>query len=173
MEDRVDVVVMAAVAENGVIGRDSDMPWHLGSDFRRFKALTMGKPQIMGRKTFNSIGKPLPGRTNIILTRQADFSVEGCLTATTLEQALTLAKGEASQKGLSEIYVQGGGEIYAQAVGIADRLRITHVETSVEGDTRFPEIDEAIWKPVEEEQLGVSEIDDYPTRYVVYEKRTR
>ncbi|TCT37158.1 dihydrofolate reductase [Martelella mediterranea] len=171
MEDNIDVVLMAAVAKNGVIGRDSAMPWHLGSDFKRFKALTMGKPQIMGRKTFSSIGRPLPGRKNIILTRQAGFTIEGCEIAATLDEALAIALADAKEKGVDEIYIQGGGEIYAQAMERADRLRITHVEVSAEGDTRFPDIDEQIWQPVETEYVGVSEVDDYPTRYVVYEKR--
>ncbi|WP_180897211.1 dihydrofolate reductase [Martelella soudanensis] len=169
--NKIDIVLIAAVAENGVIGRAGDMPWHLASDFKRFRAITMGKPQIMGRKTFASIGKPLPGRTNIVVSRDPGLAIEGCLTAATLEDALALAKADAVEKGMDEICIQGGGEIYRQAIHNADRLRITHVETALEGDTTFPEIDPALWKVTEEERLPAGEKDDYPTCYKVYERR--
>ena len=169
--EKIDIVLVAAVAENGVIGRAGDMPWHLGSDFKRFRAITKGKPQIMGRKTFESIGKPLPGRTNIVVSRDPDLTIEGCLTATSLEDALALARKDAVEKGVDEICIQGGGEIYRQAIALADRLRITHVETTLAGDTVFPEIDPALWEIGEEERLPAGEKDDYPTCYRVYERR--
>ena len=169
--NEIDIVLVAAVAQNGVIGREGDMPWRLASDFRRFRQITMGKPQVMGRKTFASIGKPLPGRTNIIVSRDPELSIEGCLTANSLEDALSLARADASAKGVDEICIQGGGEIYRQAIRLADRLRITHVETELQGDTVFPEIDPDVWVPTEEERVPAGEKDDYPTRYVVYERR--
>ncbi|AMM84332.1 dihydrofolate reductase [Martelella sp. AD-3] len=168
-----EIVIMAAVAKNGVIGNGAAMPWHLGSDFRRFKALTMGKPQIMGRKTYQSIGKPLPGRTNIIISRNPDFLAPGCIVVTSLEDAVALARKDAAEKGLDEIYVQGGGEIYRQAMTLADRLRITHVETEADGQTTFPAIDPALWQPESSENLPAGERDDYPTRYVVYARKPR
>lgn len=168
---KTDIVMIAAVAQNGIIGHAGDMPWRLASDFKRFRKLTMGKPQVMGRKTFASIGKPLPGRTNIVISRDPTLKIEGCLTATSLDQALELARADAEEKGVDEICIQGGGEVYRQAIDRADRLRITHVETVLEGDTVFPEIDPALWVVTEEERLPAGERDDYPTCYRVYERR--
>ncbi|TPW33170.1 dihydrofolate reductase [Martelella alba] len=168
---KIDIVCFAAIARNGMIGKDNQMPWHLSSDFARFKRLTMGKPQIMGRKTFESIGRPLPGRTNIIVTRNLEFGFPGCLTATTLEDAIALARADAEAKDIGEICIQGGGEIYRQAIPLADKLYITHVETLVEGDTCFPPIDPAIWLPLEEERLPAGPKDDFATRFVVYGRR--
>jgi dihydrofolate reductase len=133
--------IIAAVAENGVIGAGNQLLWRLSDDLKRFKALTMGHTLVMGRKTFDSIGRPLPGRKTIVITRDRAWRREGVTTVHSLDEAL----------GEGEIFVAGGGEIYAQAMARADRLYITHVKSSFDGDTRFPPIDPQIWRAVERE----------------------
>jgi len=141
-----EVAIIAAVAENGVIGQGGTMPWRLKSDMAHFKALTMGKPVVMGRKTYLSLWvKPLPGRTNIVVTRGASFTAPGVLVARSLEAALEAARGDALRRG-TDVMVIGGAEIYAQAMRLADRLEITEVHTNPHGDTVFPPIDPAIWR---------------------------
>lgn len=164
------VVIVAAVARNGVIGNRGEMPWRLSTDLRRFRQLTMGKPVIMGRKTFAAIGKPLPGRINIVVTRSRDFSAEGVLVAPDLDQAIVIGRREAGRAGVSEVTVIGGGEIYAAAIGRADRLYITHVEASPDGDTRFPDIDPNLWKAVSSTEVPAGEKDTETTTFVVYER---
>ncbi|MET0863246.1 MAG: ACT domain-containing protein [Nakamurella sp.] len=133
------ITLVAAVARNGTIGADGGLPWHLPADLKRFKALTMGHPMIMGRKTFDSIGRALPGRRTIVVTRDPGWTAPGVQTAPSVPAALAAAGGE-------EIMVVGGGEIYAQTIDLADRLEITQVDMDVAGDTRFPEIDPARWR---------------------------
>lgn len=165
--------IVVAVSENGIIGRDGDMPWRLSTDLKRFKALTLGKPMVMGRKTYESIGgKPLPGRPHVVISRQAQIDHPDVTMAHSLAEAVTIAEDLARVSGGSEIIIAGGGEIYAQSMAIADRLCITHVETAVEGDTSFPAIDAAEWQPVETLDVPAGEKDNYPTRYVVYERRS-
>ncbi len=164
------IVIVVAVAENGVIGRAGAMPWRLSTDLKRFKALTLGKPMIMGRKTFASIGGALPGRTTIVVTRSKDFAVDGVLIAHDLGEAFRLATGVARQSGADEIIVAGGGDIYAQALAIADRLHVTHVHAAPEGDTNFPAIDPAVWRISASEDVSAGEKDSVATRYVVYER---
>jgi len=161
------ISIIAAVAENGVIGSDGKMPWRLSTDMKRFKRLTMGKPVVMGRKTFESIGKPLAGRPNVVVTRQPGFRPEGATVAPSLDAALTLA-AERQEDG--EVIVAGGGEIYAAAIGLAERLYITHVEARPEGDTRFPDIDPAIWRATATETVPAGEKDSAATRFVIYER---
>ena len=144
----IAIVLVVAVADNGVIGRDNAMPWRLGSDLKRFKALTLGKPVLMGRKTFLSIGRPLPGRTNIVVSRDASFAAPGVLAAGDLAAALSAARGDALRRGADEIAVIGGTDIFAQCMPLADRLEITHVHARPEGDTYFPPIDESQWRAV-------------------------
>jgi len=167
----MDIVIHAAVAENGVIGADGGLPWTLTSDLKRFKAGTMGRPIVMGRKTFESIGRALPGRLNIVVTRDRAWKHEGVETAGSLDEALTLAtvRGRC-MSGPDEIAVIGGGEIYAQAMARADRLCITHVLAKPEGDTRFPAIDETLWKQTTCEDVPAGERDSHATRYCVYER---
>ena len=166
-----DVVIHVAVAENGVIGREGDMPWTLSTDLKRFKAQTMGKPVVMGRKTFESIGKPLPGRLNIVVTRNAGWRAEGAETVRSLDDALTLAqvRGRCMPAG-AEICIIGGGEIYRQAIDRADRLHVTHVLASVDGDTHFPAIDPAVWRAALAEDHPAGDRDSHATRHVVYER---
>jgi len=167
------LVIIAAVSQNGVIGREGDMPWRLSTDLRRFKALTLGKPVIVGRKTFDSFGgKPLPGRPHVIVTRNSDFAYEGVDVAASLTEAMEIARLKAAENGADEIYVLGGGEIYAQAIKIADMLRITHVETEIsDGDTFFPAIDPAVFEKAEEVAVPAGEKDSYPTRFATYVRR--
>jgi dihydrofolate reductase len=140
-----NVTLIAAVGRNGVIGANNDTPWHLPEDFAFFKRTTMGHPMVMGRKTFESIGRVLPGRRTIVVTRQADWHHPGVETAHSLSDALSLA-GPAD-----EVFVCGGGQIYAEAMPWAHRLLITEVEQSPEGDVRFPEIDRSGWREVSRE----------------------
>lgn len=166
------VAIYVAMAENGVIGRDGGLPWRLSSDLKRFKADTMGKPVIMGRKTWDGIGKPLPGRLNIVVTRDRAFRAADAETVTSLEDAITLAKARGRcMAGVAEICIIGGGEIYRQAMALADRLHVTHVLAEVQGDTRFPPIDPGIWQIVRSEDVPAGERDSHATRYTVYERR--
>jgi len=162
--------IIAAVAENGVIGSGDALPWRLSSDMKRFKALTMGKPVIMGRKTFATIGKPLAGRVNIVVSGQSGYAPQGVTVAPNLAAALVKAEAGARATGDEEIMVIGGGEIYRAAIGLADRLYITHVETAPEGDTHFPAIDPAHWRATTAERLPAGPKDSAATTFVVYER---
>lgn len=164
------VAIYVAIAENGVIGRDNGLPWKLSTDMKRFKEMTMGKPIVMGRKTWDSFPKrPLPGRLNVVVSRDKDFSADGALVAHSLDDALSLAEGKEGAD--SEVAVIGGGQIYREALPLADRLHVTHVKAEIEGDTRFPEIDPNIWRAVESQDFPAGEKDSHATRYVVYERR--
>lgn len=167
----VPVALIAAVGANGVIGNGNSIPWRLPSDFAFFKRMTMGKPLIMGRKTFESIGKPLPGRTNIVVTRQSGYQPDGVLVIDSLEAALVHAQAIAAADGASEVMVGGGGDIYRAAMPLADRLYITHVDASPEGDATFPRIDPAVWTVVEEPDAAPGPKDSATFRVKVYERR--
>jgi len=169
-EPRITIIV--AVSENGVIGRDLDMPWKLSTDLKRFKAVTMGKPLIMGRKTFLSVGeRPLPGRPHIIVSRNADYRPDGVDVVSSLEDALALGKSKAAELGVDEVFVAGGGEIYRQAMPFADQLSVTHVAVKLDGDTFFPEIDPAIFEKIEENAVPAGEKDNYPVLFTTYLRR--
>jgi dihydrofolate reductase len=142
------VVLIAAVADNGVIGSGNAMPWHLPEDLRHFKQLTSGHPMVMGRKTFDAIGRVLPGRQTVVVTRDPAWSVDGVLAAPDVASALRLAR---ESTGDSVVMVAGGGEIFSQTIDLADRMEITHVHRVVEGDARFPPIDRGIWEAVRTE----------------------
>ncbi len=145
--------IIVAVAENGVIGCHNRLIWHISEDLKRFKALTTGHPIIMGRKTYDSIGRPLPGRQNIVISRNPELKIEGCDVVGSLSEAIEIAQGE-------EKFVIGGGEIYRQALPLCDRLYLTKVEQSPEGDTFFPEIDSSEWRECARDQReGYSFID--------------
>jgi dihydrofolate reductase len=138
------IILIAAVAENNALGKNNDLLWHLPKDFKRFKEITSGHTIIMGRKTFESFPKPLPNRTHIIITRQHDYYKEGCIVVQDLEQALAISpKSE-------DVFVIGGGEIYAQSINIVDQLDITKVHHSFEADVYFPEIDRTDWELIDE-----------------------
>ncbi|MGR2739648.1 dihydrofolate reductase [Billgrantia sp. Q4P2] len=148
-ETLVPVAMIAAVSRNGVIGVDNKLPWHLPEDLKFFKRMTQAKPLIMGRKTFASIGRPLPGRLNIVVTRDETFRHDGVRVCHDLESALFLADQQATIDAVEEIMVMGGGEIYAQALPHASRIYLTEVDVEVEGDTRFPELDASEWQEVQ------------------------
>ena len=165
------IVLVVAVAKNGVIGRDGDLPWRLPSDLKRFKQLTLGKPVLMGRKTWDSIGKPLPGRPNIVVTRDASFAAPGAEVVSSLDEGLAAARRDAQELGADEICVIGGGQIYAQVFDRADVLHVTHVEADVEGDTRFPDIDPADFEKILEESIPQGEKDSHATRFVTWRRK--
>jgi dihydrofolate reductase len=164
------VVIIAAVAENGVIGQGGTMPWRLKSDMAHLRALTIGKPVVMGRKTWLSLWvRPLPRRTNIVVTRDANFAAPGALVARSLETALQAARRDALRRG-TDVMVIGGAEIYAQAMPRADRLEITRIHMAPEGDTVFPTIDPAIWREAAREPHPAGAGDDAAFDFVSYIK---
>jgi dihydrofolate reductase len=165
------LVLVAAVARNGVIGADNRLLWRLSSDLKRFKALTMGKPLVMGRKTFESIGRPLPGRETIVVTHDKAFAAEGALVAHDLDAALTLAAERAAARGADAIVIAGGGEIYVQTIGRASRLAITEVALEPDGDAHFPRIDPGVWREVRREQGQRGPRDEADFAFVDYERR--
>jgi dihydrofolate reductase len=146
---RVPLVLIAAVAENGVIGRANQLPWRLKSDMQHFRCVTMGHPVVMGRKTFQSLFKPLKGRTTIVVTRDPRFSAPGAVVAASLPAALAAARGDALRRGAGAIMVAGGAEIYAQAMPAADRLIISLVHDRPEGDALFPDVDRNMWRELD------------------------
>ncbi len=167
----MDIVLIVAVADNGVIGAGGAIPWRLKSDLQRFKTMTMGKPVVMGRKTFLSLRRPLPGRTNIVLTRDGDFRKAGAVVTTTLADARAVATGDALRRFATEIAVIGGAEIYAQWMGFADRLEITEVHARPEGDTYFAAIDAAIWEEVARVRNSAGPDDSADFSFVTYRRR--
>jgi dihydrofolate reductase len=166
------VAIYVAIAENGVIGRDNGLPWRLSTDLKRFKQGTMGKPIVMGRKTWESFPRrPLPGRLNIVVTRDKAYRAEGAEVVHSLGDALTLARVRGRCSAEDEICIIGGGQIYAQALPLADRLYVTHVLAPFDGDARFPEIDPAVWRTVSSEDFPAGEKDSHATRFVIYERK--
>jgi dihydrofolate reductase len=166
-----EIVLIVAVAENGVIGAHGAIPWRLKSDQARLKAMTMGKPIVMGRKTFISLRRPLPGRTNIVVTRDADFRARGAVVTTSFADARAVARGDALRRFATEIAVIGGAEIYAQWMDCADRLEITEVHARPEGDTCFAAIDAAIWEQVARVRHPAGPDDSADFSYVTYRRR--
>jgi dihydrofolate reductase len=169
----MEIVLVAAVAENGVIGAGGHMPWRLKSDLARLKALTIGKPVVMGRKTFASIGRPLPGRTNIVVTRDAGFRADGVVVTRSFTDAKAIATGDALRRFATEIAVIGGAEIYAQWMADADRLEITEVHARPEGDTHFPAIDAAAWEEVARLRNPAGPHNSADFSYVTYRRHKR
>ena len=164
----MQIVLIAAVAENGVIGRDGGMPWRLKSDMRHFRALTLDKPVVMGRKTYLSLSmKPLPRRTNIVISRDKDFTVPGAVVAASLADALQVARGDALRRG-TDVMVIGGAEIYVQAMPLCDRLEITRVNMTVDGDVVFPAIDPAAWREIARDRHPAGPEDDAGYETVTY-----
>ncbi|SCA57446.1 Dihydrofolate reductase type 3 [Candidatus Terasakiella magnetica] len=162
------ISMIVAVAENGAIGKGNKMLWHIPEDFKYFKATTMGKPIIMGRKTYESIGRPLPGRLNVVITRDKSWFAQGVSTVNSLRGALNLASDNASE----EIFIVGGSTIYEQSMQYAERIHITEVHDTYEADAFFPKLDDAVWKEVsrEDHQGDGEKKPDYS--FVVYERIT-
>ena len=166
----LQIVFVVAVAENDVIGRDNAMPWHLKSDLRRFKAITLNRPVIMGRKTYASIGRPLPGRTNIVVTRDKAFQAPGVVVATSLDAAHDIARGDALRRFVTEIMVIGGDEIFAQWLKKADRLEITEVHDKPDGDTFLKPVDPAEWAEIARTRHSKADGDTADFSYVTYKR---
>ena len=167
----MEIVLIVAVADNGVIGADGTIPWRLKSDMQRLKAMTMGKPVVMGRKTFVSLKRPLVGRTNIVLTRDEGFRAQGAVVANSFEAAYAVARGDALRRSVGEIAVIGGSEIYALWMQSAHRLEITEVHASPAGDTRFGAVDIDLWQEVARERHSAGPDDSVDFSYVTYRRR--
>jgi dihydrofolate reductase len=159
------IALIAAMASNRVIGRDNALPWRLPEDLKRFKALTMGKPILMGRRTFESIGKPLPGRENLVLTRDPRYAAAGCKVYTDLGLAIAAASDR-------ELMVIGGAQIYAQTISLAQRLYLTMVQGEVHGDALFPEIDLAEWQLRSDTKHSRDAKHAFGYRFVDYQRRS-
>lgn len=165
------IAFVVAMARNNVIGRDGGMPWHVRSDLKRFKALTWGKPMIMGRKTWAAIGSALPGRESVVVTSDPDFTAPGAHVVHSVEAAVEQARALAVQLSADEIAVIGGGEIYAQMMASATRLCVTEIEGEPAGDAFFPDIDPALWREESRERHEAGEGDDHAFSYVEYVRR--
>jgi dihydrofolate reductase len=168
----MEIVLIVAVADNGVIGSGGAIPWRLKTDQQRLKTMTMGKPVVMGRKTFSSLRRPLPGRTNIVVTRDAAFRAAGAVMTTSLADALMVATGDALRRSATEIAVIGGAEIYAQWMDIADRLEITEVHARPEGDTYLAAIEPAGWEEVARVRNSSGPDDSADFSYVTCRRRS-
>jgi len=153
------ISIVVATDKQGGIGKDNALLWHLPNDLKRFKAITSGHPIIMGRKTFDSIGRPLPNRTNIIITQNKDLQIDGCVIVHTLEDAIKACEGK-------DAYIIGGGSIYEQAMSIADKIYLTLVDVSLEADTHFPEIDENEWNVISSEQHSKDEKHQFDYQFI-------
>jgi dihydrofolate reductase len=164
------LVLVAAIAENGVIGRGGALPWRLKTDLRRFRALTVGHPVVMGRKTYLSFGKPLKDRTNIVVTRDPAFAAAGIVVAPSLEAAMEVAEGDALRRGAAAIVIGGGADLYAKTIDRAARLEITCVHVRPEGDTLFPAIDPARWRETAREEYAAGPDDEVPFTTLTYER---
>jgi dihydrofolate reductase len=159
------VSIIVAISENGVIGRDGGLPWRLSGDLRRFKELTMGHDMIMGRKTYESLARPLPGRTMIVLTRQPGYSAAaGVLVARDLDEALALAAAD------DEVFVIGGAEVYRQALPLAERIYLTLVHTKIQGDPRFPDFDRNQWRETQRTPHAADEKNEYDTTFCILDR---
>jgi dihydrofolate reductase len=162
------VVLVAAVGENGIIGREGQLPWRLKSDLQHFKQTTMNRPVVMGRKTFASIGKALPGRTNIVLSRDLSFAAPGCVLATSWDAAFLIARDDAQKRGVDEVMIVGGADIFSDTMSVADRLEITRVHASPAGDVRFPPIDPQMWRETRRERHPRGPDDDTDFTILTY-----
>ena len=164
------IALIVAVSQNNVIGRDNQLPWHLPEDLQYFKSMTMGKPILMGRKTFESIGRPLPGRVNIVITRDPDWIAEGVEIVSTIDDAMAAGAVACKAADSDEIMIIGGAQIYRDCLPLADVLYLTKVEAEIEGDAFFPDIDLDQWQEVSEKSPKT--IDKYAYRFVIL-KRTQ
>ena len=167
----MEIVLIVAVAENGVIGAGGAIPWRLKSDQQRLKAITLNKPVVMGRKTFESLRRPLPGRTNIVVTRDPNYRAPGAVVTTSFENARAVAYGDALRRFATEIAVIGGAEVYAQWMAAASRLEITEVHARPEGDTHFALIDPAAWEEVARVRNPAGPDDSADFSYVTFRRR--
>jgi len=167
----MQIVLIVAVADNGVIGAGGAIPWRLKTDLQRFKTMTLGRPVVMGRRTFVSLRRPLPGRTNIVVTRDPSFRAAGAVVTTSFTAARAVAAGDALRRFVTEIAVIGGAEIYAQWMALADRLEITEVHARPEGDTCFAAIDATVWEEVARVRNSAGPDDSADFSFVTYRRR--
>jgi dihydrofolate reductase len=165
------IVLVAAIGENNVIGREGQLPWRLKSDLQHFRRVTLNRPVVMGRKTYESIGKPLKDRTNIVLTKDLGLIAPGCVLSTSLEGAIGFARQDAEKRGVDEIMIIGGSDVFATMMPRAARLEITHVHASPQGDVLFPPIDPAMWGEVSREEVKAGPDDSADFAVAVYERR--
>jgi len=164
------IALIVAASQNNVIGLNNQLPWHLPGDLQYFKAMTLGKPVIMGRKTFESIGKPLPGRDNIVISRQADYAAEGIKLVSSLKQAIELGESINLINGAQEVMIIGGAQIYAESLRMADRVYLTRVHREVEGDAYFPELEADVWQEIAREDMTAKEPNPFDFSYLVLER---
>lgn len=167
---RIPIVLVVAVAENGVIGRDKAIPWRIKSDLQHFRALTWGKPVLMGRRTFESIPKPLKGRTTIVVSRNGEFAAPGIVVAPSLETALDVAHADALRRSAEAIMIVGGQDIFARTLPLADRVEVTYVAARPEGDTFFPPLDAATWRSSTRSEHAAGADDEFPYAFVTYQR---
>jgi dihydrofolate reductase len=165
------LVLVVAVAENGVIGKNGHLPWKIPGDLKRFQQLTIGRPVVMGRLTYESMGGPLKGRTNIVLSSNPNYKAEGAIVVTTLDQALALAAEDAAKNNTDEIAIIGGNVVFAETLPRASRLEITEVHGTPEGDAYFPPFDRGEWKEVARDGPRQGPKDSLPYTFVTYERR--
>lgn len=165
------VAVIVAVAENGVVGKDNALPWHLPEDLKYFKAKTLGKPIVMGRRTFESIGKPLPGRTNIVISGNRDYAAPGVTVVSSMAEALELARAAAASDGQDELMVIGGASVYAEALPFADSIYLTEVHAAIDGDAYLPTVDWSCWREESRERHTASTPQAPDFSFVVYQRR--
>jgi dihydrofolate reductase len=158
------ISIIVAISENGIIGREMDLPWHISADLKRFKALTMGHHIVMGRKTYESIGRLLPGRTTVIITRQSDYQIPGAIVVNSVEQALAVAVDDL------ETFIVGGSQIYNLALPLVDTLYITRVHADVEGDTRLDAIDWSAWECESSERHSADEKNNHEYSFEIYRR---
>ena len=165
------IALIVAMARNRVIGRNNALPWHLPGDLRYFRQITMGKPVIMGRKTWDSIGRPLPGRMNVVITRNVEWSVPvGAARVESLDAALVKADAQAELDGVDEVMIIGGGQIYAEALALVDRLYVTQVHAEVAGDAYFPVVNWDEWEEIGREDFSASDNNPYDYSFVIYQR---
>jgi dihydrofolate reductase len=165
------IVLIAAFAQNRVVGINNALPWHLPEDLKYFKRTTSGKAIIMGRKTYDSIGRPLPNRTNIVITRNSEFKADGVQVVSSLKAAIELAKEVNFINGVDEVMIIGGASIYQESLPVAERLYLTHVHANVEGDAYFPEVDFSQWQESSRDDYSASDKNPYDYSFVVYDKK--
>jgi dihydrofolate reductase len=171
VNDKVRIAFIVAAAKNGVIGREGELPWRLPSDLKRFRSLTLGKLVIMGRKTYQSIGKALAGRDNIVLSRQANFRPAGVHVVGEIAEAIALGRRRAIEGGGEEIAIIGGAEVFRAALALADRVYLTCVDATPEGETRLDALDPACWRETAREAMPQGPGDQYPADFIVLDRK--
>jgi dihydrofolate reductase len=167
----VSVAIIVAMAEGQVIGVDNRLPWHLPADLKYFKATTLGKPIVMGRKTYESIGRPLPGRRNIVVSSNKDYAIEGVTVVHSIESALAVARDEALKSGMDEVMVIGGAQLYRDCLPLVDRLYVTRIHAEIDGDATFPALDWSLWQQQSREDFAANESGSFAYSFLIYSRK--